>query len=185
MTGVQTCALPICYLGRNEIKRVILATSYLHEKIEEYYGNRYEAMDLEYSIEKEPLGTGGGLKQALDHATSKDTLVINGDTFFDADLAKMRSLHLQSNADFTLALKPMPRVVEQRNISRLNRACKLLNRPVHRLLVHVGRHRDGETKTSEAFPQVVRVIPCVAEGWSVRVGVVADHQRLAVRPREI
>ena len=95
------------YLGRNEIKRIILATSYLHEKIEDYYGNRYEGMALEYSIEKEPLGTGGGLRQAFDQANSKNILVINGDTFFDADLAKMRSLHLESNADFTLALKAM------------------------------------------------------------------------------
>lgn len=100
------------YLDKNNIKKAILATGHLHHKIEEYYGNSYQNIEIEYSIESEPLGTGGAIKKALGKASSETVLIMNGDTFFDLNITDMFLVHKNTNADMTIALKPM------HNISR-------------------------------------------------------------------
>ncbi|NIR52812.1 NTP transferase domain-containing protein, partial [candidate division KSB1 bacterium] len=45
-------------LRRNNIPKVILATGYMHEKIEAFYGESYKGLQIEYSVEEKPLGTG-------------------------------------------------------------------------------------------------------------------------------
>lgn len=44
-------------------------------------------MQILYSIEKEPLGTGGAILEALNLINSDSCYVLNGDTFFDANLS--------------------------------------------------------------------------------------------------
>lgn len=100
------------FLHRSNFERVILATGYLHNKIETYVGQSYLGMAVAYSIENEPLGTGGGIKRALEMSESQRVLIVNGDTFYDVDVESLAGIHEQENADLTLALKPM------RNISR-------------------------------------------------------------------
>ena len=56
------------YLKKQNIKRVILAVSYKYEVIQQYFGNEFLGMEIVYSIEKIPLGTGGGFKHALEFA---------------------------------------------------------------------------------------------------------------------
>lgn len=94
-------------LEQYNIRTVILAIGYLHEKIERYYGNSYRNMKLVYSIENEPLGTGGGIKLALEKATTRDVLILNGDTFFDVNLSQMLARYQQLQPDMIMALKPM------------------------------------------------------------------------------
>jgi len=47
---------------------------------------------LRYVIESEPLGTGGGIRNAADLA-SGTVWVLNGDVLTDADLSAMRAFH--------------------------------------------------------------------------------------------
>ena len=77
------------YLKKQNIKRVILAVSYKYEVIQQYFGNEFLGMEIVYSIEKIPLGTGGAIKQALEFA-SRDCYVLNGDTFFKIPLECMK-----------------------------------------------------------------------------------------------
>ncbi|MFX0195930.1 MAG: sugar phosphate nucleotidyltransferase, partial [Candidatus Hodarchaeota archaeon] len=72
----------LCYLNKQEIKKVILSVGYKYRVIQDYFGTEYKDLVLEYSIEKEPLGTGGGIKKALNLVKSDDVYIINGDTFF-------------------------------------------------------------------------------------------------------
>ena len=44
---------------------VVLATGYLHEKVEEYFGNEYCGLAIDYARELTPLGTGGAIVNAL------------------------------------------------------------------------------------------------------------------------
>lgn len=97
----------LTYLHRSKTGHVILATGYLHHKIEEYYRDNFRGIPLSYSVEAEPLGTGGALKVAFKKATSEDVLVMNGDTFFDVSLKEIREVHRENSADLTIALKPM------------------------------------------------------------------------------
>ncbi|CAM4103181.1 nucleotidyltransferase family protein [Campylobacter hepaticus] len=77
------------YLKKQDIKEIILAVSYKYEIIQEYFKDEFLGIKIKYSIEKEPLGTGGAIKQALNFIKDK-TYVLNGDTFFDIDLSKLK-----------------------------------------------------------------------------------------------
>ncbi|MCO5231758.1 MAG: nucleotidyltransferase family protein [Chitinophagales bacterium] len=90
------------YLQKNEVAEVILSVGYLYEKIVDYFGHQYLDINIEYSIENEPLGTGGAIKKAMEFI-NEDTFILNGDTFFDIDL---QSLKNEQN-DIQLALKQM------------------------------------------------------------------------------
>lgn len=87
------------------INQIILSVGYKYEKIEEYYGIDFKEIPLVYSIEKEPLGTGGGIKLALQKVEMEHCLIVNGDTFFDVDLEQFWQVHNQYQNDITLALK--------------------------------------------------------------------------------
>ena len=92
------------YLKKNGITRAILSVGYKSEIIEEYFGNNFEGIDLVYSVEKEPLGTGGAIKKAMSKVKSNQVYIINGDTFFDINL---KSLILEDNSKIILSLKHM------------------------------------------------------------------------------
>ena len=100
-------AYQMAYLKSYGISKVILATGYLSESISDYFGHEYMSIKIEYSIEETPLGTGGAIKQALEKVSEESVLILNGDTLFKVDLAAFYQNHLQSGADFSMALKPM------------------------------------------------------------------------------
>jgi len=63
--------------------------------------------EIDYVVEDEPLGTGGGIVKATTVAVSDNIVVLNGDTFFDVDLKGLLAFHLMKKASTTLALKTM------------------------------------------------------------------------------
>ena len=93
------------YLYANGVCRAIISTGYMSEKIEEAIGGRYRGMTVEYCREETPLGTGGAIKKALGMCREEYAAVINGDTFYDVDLAGMQRVHLSSGCEITLAAK--------------------------------------------------------------------------------
>ena len=62
-------------------------------------------------IQKEPfeLGTGGGLRMALDHFDDTPVLVVNGDIYHHVDYAWVYRKHLESDAPVTMVLHDYPR----------------------------------------------------------------------------
>jgi len=95
------------YLKKQGIERIILSVGYKYEVIQDYFSNNYEGIDLVYSVENEPLGTGGGIRLAIDKLKTDTAFVINGDTFFNVDLKQQENLAIKINSDLNLALKPM------------------------------------------------------------------------------
>lgn len=87
------------------IGHFILSVGYRREVIMSHFGNTYGGARLEYAVETEPLGTGGGLLLALDLLPGKDDfLLLNGDTFFEVNLARLAAFHAKRQSDWTLAL---------------------------------------------------------------------------------
>ena len=86
------------------VHRAILAVGYMHETIQRHFGRAYQGCDIAYSVEHQPLGTGGALLQALALVRSRDFLVLNGDTYFAVPLDELRSFHAERTADVTLSL---------------------------------------------------------------------------------
>ncbi|MCZ2225008.1 MAG: nucleotidyltransferase family protein [Chitinophagales bacterium] len=95
------------YLQKQGVTNYVFALGYLSEQVLDFLQQYYPSLSYQYSIEETPLGTGGGLKKAIQLATDENVLVVNADTFFDVDLNKMFSAHHKSNAQCTIALKLM------------------------------------------------------------------------------
>ncbi|PID48139.1 MAG: D-glycero-D-manno-heptose 1-phosphate guanosyltransferase [Proteobacteria bacterium] len=92
------------YLQKNEINRVVLSVGYKRETIQEYFGNFFENLEIVYSVENEPLGTGGAIKKAMQFIKSEQAYIIHGDTFFNVNL---KSLTLDNGSKLILSLKQM------------------------------------------------------------------------------
>ncbi|HEY2977956.1 MAG TPA: sugar phosphate nucleotidyltransferase [Burkholderiaceae bacterium] len=87
------------------VRRFILAVGYRHEAIAQHFGTRYRAATLEYSVESQPLGTGGALLQAAAQLPGEQpVLLLNGDTYFDVPLPALAARAMQLNAHWCLAL---------------------------------------------------------------------------------
>ncbi|HWR04001.1 MAG TPA: HAD-IIIA family hydrolase [Humidesulfovibrio sp.] len=70
------------------LARVVLCTGHMAQMLEDSLGPSYRGMELLYSREDEPLGTGGALKLALSRHPAELALCINGDSLTDANLAE-------------------------------------------------------------------------------------------------
>lgn len=62
---------------------------------------------FEYAVEETPLGTGGGIREALKHCLNDNVVILNGDTFFDVDLVRLMNEHIRMDSYLTVALKSM------------------------------------------------------------------------------
>ena len=91
-------------IGAAGLKSVVLCTGYLAETIREIIGDRYGKIDIRYSRETEPLGTGGALKLAGPLIDSDFVLAMNGDSYVDTDLEAFFnwSMAVQSGATIML-----------------------------------------------------------------------------------
>ncbi|EPW9115616.1 D-glycero-D-manno-heptose 1-phosphate guanosyltransferase [Campylobacter coli] len=90
------------YLKKQGITEVILSASYKYELIQEYFKDEFHGMKIRYNIEKELLGTGGAIKDALKFIQNQ-AYVLNGDTIFDIDLKKL----VLNDGKICIALKQM------------------------------------------------------------------------------
>jgi D-glycero-alpha-D-manno-heptose 1-phosphate guanylyltransferase len=91
-------------LVRSEVERVVLCTGYLGESVHRQIGNSYGPLTIEYSQERSSLGTGGALRLALPFLTSDTVLVLNGDSYCQADLRLVKQWHSLRKSDATLLL---------------------------------------------------------------------------------
>lgn len=89
-------------LQHQKVQQVVLSVGHLKEVIQDFFQESYLGINVTYAIEYEPLGTGGGIKHAFS-LVEDDAFVLNGDTFFDIDLSKLKD----EKADISMALKPM------------------------------------------------------------------------------
>ncbi len=97
----------ISYLKNEGVERFILSLGYKSEIVIEHINKTYADLDIEFVIEKEPLGTGGAVKLACSKVKGEHVLILNGDTLFNIDLKYFAEFHADKNAEFTVALKEM------------------------------------------------------------------------------
>lgn len=96
-------------LADQRFDRVIIADGYKRESIEGFFGSQYRGMDIIYSPEDTPLGTGGAVKRALSFCKTEWVFVVNGDTYFDIDYQSMMESngYADGSGDVVIAVKPM------------------------------------------------------------------------------
>lgn len=91
-------------LSARGVQNVVLCTGHMGGQIQALFGFVYQGLRLVYSQESSPRGTAGALRMALDHLESDSVLVMNGDSFCQADLKAFRAWHSMSQAEATLFL---------------------------------------------------------------------------------
>lgn len=83
----------LLFLKRQGIRRFIFCVGYKYRDIERHFGDGSAwDVNITYSIEELPLGTGGALKHAESHVEGP-FLALNGDSYFDADLTDLVRFH--------------------------------------------------------------------------------------------
>jgi NDP-sugar pyrophosphorylase family protein len=85
-------------------RRVVLCTGYKTDEVEYAIGRRFGELSIVYSRERDPLGTGGALRQALPFLQSERVLAMNGDSFCEVDLEGLCASHAARKAGASLAL---------------------------------------------------------------------------------
>jgi len=80
VSGKPILQWQIEWLKREGIKEIVLTVGYLKEKIFEFLGDGQEfGVTVYYSVEREPLGTGGAIKNAMKFINEDIFIVLNGD----------------------------------------------------------------------------------------------------------
>ncbi|EOH2258324.1 nucleotidyltransferase family protein [Campylobacter jejuni] len=175
------------YLKRQGIKEIILAVSYKYEVIQEYFKDEFLGIKIKYSIEKEPLGTGGAIKEALKFIKN-EACVLNGDTFFDIDLNKLKL----NGGKIYLALKQMNDFDRYGTVNvdkqgfvisfeeKIFKTQGLINGGIYLLTKDIFNEFDLEKKFSfEEFLQEnykkLKARACIFDNYFIDIGVPEDY----------
>ena len=184
-------------LTHRDVKRVVLAVGYKREVVQAYFGDQKCGRPVVYAVEKEPLGTGGGILNAIARTQSDEVLVLNGDTLFEVDVAAMREHHRQQRADLTMALKPMQDFERYGTVERegsrvigfqekqyqamgdINGGVYLLNRDLFDKLPveDLPRAFSFETDVLERYCDRLKIHGFVSEGYFIDIGIPSDYLR--------
>ncbi|MDG6994648.1 MAG: nucleotidyltransferase family protein [Nitrososphaerota archaeon] len=106
--GVPIIGWELSWLARNGIRDAVVSTGYMKERIIEYLkdGDDFN-VHIEYCIEEEPLGTGGGLKKAARFFHGEDRFImLYGDILTDLNPLHLSEL-LKTAQSSTRALGAM------------------------------------------------------------------------------
>ena len=85
----------------------VFALGYKSGEIIDFVRENYPELSVTFSIEKEPLLTGGAIRLAIEKCNEDNILIINADTYFGINLIDFYIQHMEKKADVTIALKLM------------------------------------------------------------------------------
>ena len=85
------------------VRKVTLLTGYMADALRANLGGESHGVALEYSVESEPLGTGGALKNAEPLLEGDAWLMLNGDSLFDISLVELVA-NRSTDSPVTIAL---------------------------------------------------------------------------------
>jgi D-glycero-alpha-D-manno-heptose 1-phosphate guanylyltransferase len=88
--------------------RCLLCLGYKADRFIETFGDHHGPLALEYSVETEPLGTGGAVGLALPQIQAARFLLLNADSYCDAPLADFSRFHLAHGRPASLVSVEVP-----------------------------------------------------------------------------
>jgi D-glycero-alpha-D-manno-heptose 1-phosphate guanylyltransferase len=181
------------YLGKQGIGKAILSVGYKYEAIHDFFGEAYEGIQIQYSVESEPMGTGGGIKKAFE-LVSDTAFVLNGDTFFDVNLAALKQFYIDNTCDAVLALKHLNNFDRYGTVqlegSRITGFIEKKLMPeglINGGVYYLGRQLFDKTQTAEKFSFEKDVFEAycnrlkfggkVFDGYFIDIGIPEDYQK--------
>lgn len=94
------------HLRRHGVDSAMVSCGYMPTQIQDFFGTSYDGMSLEYTVEPEPLGTGGGIGFAA-RELGQTFFALNGDSLREADLDELVRFHRATGARATILLTPV------------------------------------------------------------------------------
>lgn len=92
-------------LKRHGITDVLATLEYMPDAIRDYFGDGSEwGVEMEYSVEEEPLGTAGSVKYVEDRLPER-FIVVSGDALTDVDLSAAVDFHEEKGGEVTIVLQ--------------------------------------------------------------------------------
>jgi D-glycero-alpha-D-manno-heptose 1-phosphate guanylyltransferase len=183
------------YLWGEGIEHIILSLGYRHQVIMEYMQKHHADKAISFVVEEEPLGTGGAISLALNSASEPSVFILNGDTYFNANLKALEQFHEQHHADCSLVVRYMDdaarygtmdiddshRVTafqEKREGASgwINGGVYLLNRERFPLR-HLPRKYSFEHDYLSAKLQEFRICAQEQDAYFIDIGIPADYER--------
>lgn len=195
VNGKPFIAYVIDYLRLQGIEKFILSLGYKSEAIISFINQEYSGLSIQYSIEEEPLGTGGAIVFAAKIAIEENILITNGDTIFKVDVLELSKQHLNTNAECTLSLKPMQQfdrygVVELNAIQQVISFKEkkyydegLINGGLYALHLPQFFQKKFEEKFSfekdylEKYFSEQKMYGCIQNGYFIDIGIPEDYQK--------
>lgn len=186
-------------LKLHNITEIVVTVQYLANVIQDHFGDGSAfGVQIEYSLEEQPLGTAGSVKNA-EHLLKEPFLVISGDALTDFDLRKIIAAHEASKAMATITLTRVPNplefgviiVDEENNVRQflekpswgevfsdtVNTGIYVLDPRVLRY-IEKGKNTDW---SKDVFPAMLRrkdaIKGYVAEGYWTDVGTIEEYMR--------
>lgn len=105
--GIPVLEREIRSLASQGFTDIILTVSYLHDKIETYFGDGSKFdVHIEYFVEETPLGNAGALFKMRGRLGADPFLLLNADAVFDMDFNRMVAFHQEHGALVTLFTHP-------------------------------------------------------------------------------
>jgi mannose-1-phosphate guanylyltransferase len=97
-------------LSLHGVQEVIINAHHQHETIADYLKSRDPStLTIEVRVEKEILGTGGGIKNTRDFWDEGPFIAINGDILTDINLTEVYAYHQRRDSLVTMVLHDVPR----------------------------------------------------------------------------
>lgn len=195
VSGVPFLEYILRHLVACGVSEVVLAVSYKWQQIRDYFGATFDGVPLHYSVEAEPLGTGGAIKQALECVDAEDVAVLNGDTLFPVDLRAMLQQHRDRSALLTMAVR---QVEDAQRFGRLlvdahgtvtaflekqnggpgliNGGVYFINRALFKLSPPASRFSFEKDLLEDKLEQI-RPLAFVSDAYFIDIGIPADYER--------
>ena len=109
VAGKAVIEYAIIQLREAGVRDIILAIGHLGDKIKETFGNgRALGVSIAYSVETQPLGSAGALRNAGALLQDKPFLVLNGDILTKINLSEIIAFHQEDKYVATIALSTEP-----------------------------------------------------------------------------
>jgi D-glycero-alpha-D-manno-heptose 1-phosphate guanylyltransferase len=190
----------LIFLRDQGVRRVVLCVGHGADAIRAHFETgRALGLEIEYTVEKEPRGTGGAIKLGLEAAGAPTCFVLNGDSYVQIYLREMLAAHRLAGGWVILALA---RVTDTARFGAVE-----MDRTTHQIWTFGEKARGGpglisagvylmDSDVASAIPQGMvsiekDVLPTmvargvygfVTDGLFIDIGVPEDYRRLAAEP---
>lgn len=193
INGVPFLEVLLNELNSQGLKSFVLATGYKTEVIQEHFSNKELSYTITYSIEDEPLGTGGAILKALEKAMTDKVLIINGDSFFKLNLKEF----MEESKGINTCVLALKRIVKSQRYGSVQLSGNLVSSFEEKVfreeaLINAGVYLldrewflslkfpekfSFETSFLEVYSKREMIHGIEKEGYFIDIGIPEDYER--------